>query len=85
MAELVSISIPQPLYRRVRQLALARKRPLDDVLESAIQLAEAELVPIVDDEIHESEQFSFFTVRHLLRDVEDMMSQDVIDDREDRI
>lgn len=85
MAELVSISIPQPLYQRVRRLARVRKRPLDDVLESAVQLAEAEFVPIVDDEIHEPEQLSFSTVRHLLRDVEGSMSQDIIDDREDRI
>ena len=49
MAELINISIPQPLYRRVRRLARVRKRPLDDVLESAIKLAEAEFTSVTDD------------------------------------
>ncbi len=50
MSEQVNISIPQTLYRRVRELARVRKRPVDDVLETAITLAEAALVPAVDEE-----------------------------------
>jgi hypothetical protein len=39
MAEQVSISIPQPIYRRVRQLARLRNRPVDDVLIEVLDQA----------------------------------------------
>lgn len=64
MAELISISIPQPLYHRVRQLALAGKRPLDDVLESAIQLAEAEFVPVNDADRLMSQEEAAYQLMH---------------------
>lgn len=64
MAEHIMISIPQPLYQRVRQLALARKRPLDDVLESAIQLAEAEFVPVNDNEMLMSQEEAAYETMH---------------------
>jgi predicted transcriptional regulator len=41
----VTISIPQPLYQRVRNLASAQNRPVDTVLETAISLAEAAADP----------------------------------------
>lgn len=50
MAEQINISISQTLYRRVRELARLRKRPVDDVLEAAITLAEAALLPAADEE-----------------------------------
>jgi hypothetical protein len=39
MAEQINISIPQPLYRRVRDLARTRKRPVDDVLAEVLDQA----------------------------------------------
>ncbi|HFE66958.1 MAG TPA: hypothetical protein ENJ93_06820 [Chloroflexi bacterium] len=39
MAEQINISIPQTLYRRVRELARARKRPVDDVLVEVLDQA----------------------------------------------
>ena len=39
MAEQVSISIPQPIYRRVRELARLRNRPVDDVLIEVLDQA----------------------------------------------
>jgi uncharacterized iron-regulated protein len=41
----VTISIPQPLYQRVRNLTSAQNRPVDTVLETAISLAEAAVSP----------------------------------------
>ena len=45
MAEQINIPIPQTLYRRVRKLARVHKTSVNDVLTSAITLAEAALVP----------------------------------------
>ena len=39
MSEQVNISIPQTLYRRVRELARVRKRPVDDVLIEVLDQA----------------------------------------------
>ena len=39
MAEQVSITIPQPIYRRVRELARLRNRPVDDVLIEVLDQA----------------------------------------------
>ena len=39
MAEQVSISIPQPIYRRVRELARLRNRSVDDVLIEVLDQA----------------------------------------------
>lgn len=45
MIEQITISIPQNLYRRARELANKRNQPVNDVLEAAITLAEAEMTP----------------------------------------
>ena len=37
MSDYVSISIPEPLYRRARALARARQRPLDAVIAEALE------------------------------------------------
>ena len=39
MAEQITVSIPQKLYRRVRELARVRKRPVDDVLLEVLDQA----------------------------------------------
>jgi hypothetical protein len=39
MAEQVSISIPQPIYRRIRELARLRNRPVADVLVEVLDHA----------------------------------------------
>lgn len=39
MAEDITVSIPQKLYRRVRELARVRKRPVDDVLIEVLDQA----------------------------------------------
>lgn len=39
MAEQVSISIPQPIYQRIRELARLRNRPVDDVLVEVLDQA----------------------------------------------
>ncbi|MCI0399155.1 MAG: hypothetical protein L0322_30060 [Chloroflexi bacterium] len=39
MAEQVSVSIPQPIYRRARKLARLRNRPVDDVLIEVLDQA----------------------------------------------
>lgn len=43
MIEQITISIPQTLYRRANELANKRKQPINDLLEAAIALAEAEM------------------------------------------
>lgn len=45
MTQQVTISIPKPLYQRVRMLAAAQNQPVDDVLETAVTLAEAAIIP----------------------------------------
>ncbi len=50
MIEQITISIPQNLFRRARELANKRNQPVNDVLEAAIALAEAELDAIVSQE-----------------------------------
>ena len=42
MLKQVTISIPQSLYQRVRELARNRNLPVDAVLETAVSLVEAE-------------------------------------------
>ena len=64
MAEQITINIPQPLYQRVRRLARVRKRPLDDVLESAIQLAEETLSSVADDDILMSQEETAYQAMH---------------------
>lgn len=44
MIEQITISIPQNLYRRAHELANRRNQPVNEVLEAAIALAEAELL-----------------------------------------
>lgn len=41
MAEQVTISIPQPLYQRARELARSRNQSVDAVLEAGVSLIEA--------------------------------------------
>jgi hypothetical protein len=43
MAEQITITIPQQLYDRASELARNHNQPVDDVLETAISLAEAAL------------------------------------------
>ena len=50
MIEQITISIPQTLYRRARELANKRNQPVNDVLEAAITLAEAEMLPTASQE-----------------------------------
>ncbi|MCP4427344.1 MAG: hypothetical protein GY803_22890 [Chloroflexi bacterium] len=64
MAEQINISIPQTLYRRVRNLARARKRSVDDVLETAITLAEATLVPAADEEADMAQEEDAYEKMH---------------------
>lgn len=42
MQKQITITIPQTLYQRVRELASSRNLPLADVLETAVSLAEAQ-------------------------------------------
>ena len=51
MAEQVSITIPQPIYRRVRELARLRNRTVDDVLVEVLdQALPPDAMPDVADE-----------------------------------
>lgn len=43
----VSVTIPQPIYRRVRQLALARNQPVGDVLANVLD----EALPLDDEDV----------------------------------
>lgn len=52
MAEQINISIPQTLYRRVRELARARKQPVDDVL---VEVLDQALPPDDESEITDEE------------------------------
>lgn len=45
MTHQVTISIPQQLYQRMRNLASAQNQPVDDLLETAVALAEATFIP----------------------------------------
>lgn len=45
MLKQVTISIPQSLYQRVRELARSRNVPVDAVLETAVSLVEADPHP----------------------------------------
>lgn len=42
MLNQVTISIPQTLYQRMRELARSRNMPIDKVLETAVSLVEAQ-------------------------------------------
>jgi hypothetical protein len=64
MAEQINISISQTLYRRVRELARLRKRPVDDVLEAAITLAEAALLPAADEEAAMAHEEAAYRAMH---------------------
>jgi hypothetical protein len=64
MAEQINISISQTLYRRVRELARRRKRPVDDVLEAAITLAEAALLPAADEEAAMAQEEAAYRAMH---------------------
>ncbi len=50
MIEQITISIPQNLYRRARDLANKRNQPVNDLLEAAITLAEAAMIPTASQE-----------------------------------
>ena len=45
MTQQVTISISQPLYQRMRNLALAQNQPVADLLETAVTLVETAVVP----------------------------------------
>lgn len=64
MAEQVNISISQALYRRVRDLARLRKRPMGNVLEAAITLAEAALIPAAVEEVAMAQEESAYRAKH---------------------
>ncbi len=64
MTEQVNISIPQSLYWRIRKLANVRKRPLYDVLEAVIILAESVLVPAADADTATSQEVSAYRTMH---------------------
>lgn len=64
MADEVNISISQALYRRVRELARLRQRPVDDVLEAAVTLAEAALGPSADEEVAMAREEAAYQTMH---------------------
>ena len=64
MAEQINISIPQTLYRRVRELARVQKRPLPEVLETAITLAEAAQDPNDDAEAAMTREEAAYRAMH---------------------
>jgi hypothetical protein len=71
MAEQISISIPQTLYRRVRVLARTRKRPVDDVLAEVLdQALPPDDKPAISDEdtAVEREMHAYITLHPMLKE-----------------
>ncbi len=64
MSENVTITIPEPLFRRAKRLALERNQAVNEVLETAITLAEAALPPANQDEIAMTREEAAYRVMH---------------------
>lgn len=64
MAEQINIPIPQTLYQRVRELARVRKSSVDDVLDSAITLAETTLSQATSEEAAMSREEAAYRMMH---------------------
>ncbi len=65
MTEQITVTIPQPIYRRVRDLARIRNQPVDDVLEAAITLAEAAFAPTSDKEAMMAREEAAYRTLHM--------------------
>lgn len=72
MPEQITISISQTLYSRVRNLAKQRNKPVDDVLEAAITLAEVALDSTGNDETTMAQEVAAYQAMHT-----DLMAQHV--------
>ncbi|MCP4361069.1 MAG: hypothetical protein GY796_23930 [Chloroflexi bacterium] len=64
MAEQINISIPHTLYRRVRELARMQQRPVDDVLDTAVTLAEAAQIPAAGEETAMTQEEAAYRIMH---------------------
>lgn len=68
MVEQVTISIPQTLYRRARELALARNQPVDAVLAEVLDEAlPPDVAPEVDAVAVEREMQAYIALHPMLK------------------
>ncbi len=68
MAEQITITIPQQLYRRARELALSRNQPVDDVLVHVLDEAlPPDVAPEFDDAAVEREMQAYIALHPTLK------------------
>ena len=71
MLQQITVSIPQKLYRRVRDLARARNQPVDDVLADVLEqalLAEKSAPGNQEDDPVEQEMQAFIQLHPMLKE-----------------
>ena len=68
MTEQITITIPQQLYRRARELALSRNQPVDDVLAHVLDEAlPPDVAPEFDDTAVEREMQAYIALHPMLK------------------